>query len=129
MGIVSMVKEHKQFRIFDAVLQELIDLHTQTRCGCEHPACRKCRDDRAIESTIEMGLKAHDPLDDTERKQFEALRRMFFHMMPDKSPDTYFISGEAGTKDDNRLPEYVSICPAMGAGFSMMYKKVDNDAV
>jgi len=75
-----------------------------------------------------MGLKAHDPLNDDERKKFEALRWMFFHMMPDKSPDTYFISGEAGPKDDNRLPEYVSICPAMGAGFSLMYKKVSNDA-
>jgi hypothetical protein len=50
---------------------------------------------------------------------------MFFHMMPDKSPDTYFISGEAGPKDDNRLPEYVSICPAMGVDFSVMYKKVE----
>jgi len=117
------------YNTFKEVLQELIDLHEQTRCGCGHPACRKCRDDRAIESTIATGLRSDDPLDDTERKQFEALKRMFFHMMPDKSPDTYFISGEAGSKDDNRLPEYVSICPAMGVGFSVMYKKVDNDAV
>ena len=111
--------------IFKQVLEELIDLHEQTRCVCEHLACRKCRDDRAIEATIAMGLRADDPLDDTERKQFEALKRMFFHMMPDKSPDTYFISGEAGPKDDNRLPEYISICPAMGVDFSVMYKKVE----
>jgi len=115
--------------IFNEVLQELIDLHEQTRCGCENPVCRKCRDDRAIEGTIAAGLIADDPLDDTERKQFEALRWMYFHMMPEKSPETYFICGEAGPKDDNRLPEYVSICPAYGVAFSEMYRKVNNDAV
>ena len=109
--------------IFEQVLQELIDLHEQTRCGCENPACQKCRDDRQIEYVIAMGQRADDPLDDTERKQFEVLKKIFFHSMPDKSPDTYFISGEAGSKDDNRLPEYVSICPAMGVDFSVMYER------
>ena len=111
------------YDIFGVILQELIDLHEQTRCGCEHPACRKCRDDQQIEYTIAMGLRADDPLDETERKQFEALKRIFFHSMPDKHPDAYFISGEGGSKDGNRLPEYVSICPAMGAGFSVLYRK------
>ena len=112
------------FNVFDKVLQELIDLHEQTRCGCGDLACRKCRDDMYIEDTIAMGLKMDDPLDDTERKRFEALRWMFFHMMPEKSPDTYFICGEGGSRDEDTLPEYVFICPAYGVGWSMPYKKV-----
>ena len=110
--------------IFDDVIQELIDLHEQTRCGCEHPACRKCRDDRQIEYNIAMGLRAEDPLSDKERSQFETLKKIFFHSMPEKYPDTYFICGEAGSKDDDRLPEYISICPAYGVGWSILYKKV-----
>ena len=121
--------KHEQFNILVTVLQKLIDLHEQTQCGCEHPACRKCRDDRAIESTIAMGLRSDDPLDDIERKQFEVLKKMFFHTIPDRMPDTYFISGEAGEKNTNGLPEYVSICPAYGVGFSVLYKRVDHDVV
>jgi len=117
----------RTFNVFDKVLQELIDLHEQTRCGCGDPVCRKCRDDRQIEETIAMGLSMDDPLDETDRKRFEALRWMFFHMMPEKSPETYFICGEAGSKDEDRLPEYISICPAYGVGWSILYKKVDND--
>jgi len=109
--------------IFDDVLQELIDLHEQTRCGCGNPVCRKCRDDRQIEYNIAMGLRANDPLDDTERSQFETLKKIFFHSMPEKYPDTYFISGEGGSKDEDRLPEYIFICPAYGAGHSVPYKR------
>lgn len=112
------------FNVFDKVLQELIDLHEQTRCGCDDLVCRKCRDDRHIEETITMGLSINDPLDETDRKRFEALRWMFFHMMPEKSPDTYFICGEGGSKDDNRLPEYIFVCPAYGADYSAPYKKI-----
>ena len=110
--------------IFDEVLQELIDLHEQSRCGCSEPACRKCLDDQHIEETIGKGLRANDPLDDTEREQFEVLKKMFYHMMPEKSPDTYFICGEGGSRDEDTLPEYVFICPAYGVAWSMPYKKV-----
>lgn len=70
-----------------------------------------------------------EPLNETEREQFEVLKKMFFHTIPERMPGVYFISGEAGEKDANGLPEYVSICPAMGVGFSVMYKRVDKDAI
>ena len=32
--------------------QELLDRYTQTRCGCGHPACKRCRDDRDTEAVL-----------------------------------------------------------------------------
>ena len=113
--------------IFDDVLQELIDLHEQTRCGCSEPTCRKCRDDAHIEDTIGKGLRLIDPLDNTEREQFEVLKKMFYHTVPEKMPDTYFICGDGGSKDDNNLPEFIFICPAYGVGHSAVYKRNDNE--
>jgi len=69
------------------------------------------------------------PLGETEREQFEVLKKMFFHTIPERMPDTYFISGEVGEKNEHGLPEYVSICPAYGVGFSVLYKRVDHDVV
>lgn len=113
----------RTFNVFDKVLQELIDLHEQTRCGCDDPVCRKCRDDQHIEETIAMGLSMDDPLEETDRKRFEALKWMFFHMMPEKSPETYFICGEAGSKNDNNLPEKIMVCPAYGVDFFEVYMR------
>jgi len=69
------------------------------------------------------------PLDEKEREQFEVLKKMFFHTIPERMPDTYFICGEGGERNDHGLPEYVAICPAYGVGFSVFYKRVDNDVV
>lgn len=109
--------------VFQDVLQELIDLHEQTRCGCGYPYCSLCRIDEQVEDTISKGLRADKPLNNQEREQFEALKKMFQHTFPDKFPDTYFVSGEAGYKDESGLPEYVSICPAYGVGYSVLYRK------
>ena len=70
-----------------------------------------------------------NPLNETEREQFEVLKKMFFHTIPERMPDTYFISGEVGEKNEHGLPEYISVCPAYGLDFSVMYKRVDNDVV
>ena len=35
----------------------------------------------------------------------------------------YFICGYGGAVDDNGLPERLSVCPAMGVGFSVTYLK------
>lgn len=32
--------------------QELLDRYTQTRCGCGHPACGRCWDDKVTESVL-----------------------------------------------------------------------------
>jgi len=109
--------------IFNDVLQDLIDRYERTRCGCGESKCKKCRSDRITEDVIEMGKKHNVPLDDTEREQFEALNKMFYHTVPEKMPDTYFISGEAGEKDEDGLPECISVCPAYGVGWSILYRK------
>lgn len=67
------------------------------------------------------------PLSDDEREQFEALKKMFYHIIPEKMPDTYFICGEGGSKDDNNLPEFILICPAYGVEYSVVYKKVKSN--
>jgi len=66
----------------------------------------------------------NNPLDDTEREQFELLKKMFLHRIPERMPDTYFICGDGGETDEDTLPEYIFICPAYGVGWSIPYKKV-----
>lgn len=56
-------------------------------------------------------------------KLYEKLDYKLRTEYPDKS-GYFFISGVSGTTDANGLPEYVSICPAYGADWSVHYKKV-----
>lgn len=93
--------------IFDDVLQELIDLHEQTRCGCGHPACNRCNDGVHIEETIGKGLRS---------------KHKFRHM-----PDTYFICGDGGFDHDSGLPEYIFVCSMHGSGHSAIYKRIDTE--
>ncbi len=73
--------------------------------------------------------KDNEPLSGTEREQFELLKKMFFHRVPERMPDTYFICGDGGETDDDMLPEYIFVCPAYGVGWSIAYKKVNDNAV
>jgi hypothetical protein len=63
-------------------------------------------------------------ISDKEFKQFETLKTMFRHAMAENS-GVYYICGESGHKDDNGLPEGISVCPAYGADFNttVMYRK------
>jgi len=47
-----------------------------------------------------------------EYKLFQIYRKIFRHSYPELS-GSYFISGEAGEKDQNGLPEAVTFAPAM----------------
>lgn len=51
-------------------------------------------------------------------KQAMILRRLF----PEKYPDTLFISGVLGNKDQNNMPERLLVCPAFGVDFSYVYE-------
>lgn len=51
-------------------------------------------------------------------KQAMILRRL----SPDKFPDTLFISGILGEKDQNNMPEKLLVCPAYGVDFSYIYE-------
>ena len=50
-------------------------------------------------------------------KQAMILRRL----NPENFPDTYFICGEAGEKDQNGMPGKVFVAPAYGVDFSYEY--------
>lgn len=50
-------------------------------------------------------------------KQAMILRRL----NPENFPDTYFICGEAGKKDQNGMPQKIMVAPAYGVDFSYEY--------
>lgn len=51
-------------------------------------------------------------------KQAMMLRRL----LPEKFPDTLFISGVLGKRDQNNMPESITVCPAFGVDFSYVYQ-------
>lgn len=51
-------------------------------------------------------------------KQAMMLRRL----LPETFPDTLFISGVLGKRDQNNMPESITVCPAFGVDFSYVYK-------
>ena len=51
-------------------------------------------------------------------KQALILRRLD----PEKFPDTFFITGAYGNRDQNNMPDRVTICPAYGVDFSYVYE-------
>lgn len=51
-------------------------------------------------------------------KQAMILRRL----APEKFPDTLFISGVLGNRDQNNMPEKILVCPAYGVDFNYVYE-------
>lgn len=81
-------------------------------------------------STNVMTEHGHDCVDtartlrrlvDLCNTQAMILRRL----APDKFPNTYFIHGEAGSKDNNGMPEKILVVPAYGVDFSYVYQRTD----
>lgn len=58
-----------------------------------------------------------------EYELFQKLNKIFVHANADKYQGVYFICGEGGEKDEMGLPEFISVCPAMGLDGFAMYKK------
>jgi hypothetical protein len=46
-------------------------------------------------------------------------------LTPENHPDTLFIHGVLGEKDDNGMPEKLAVVPAYGVDFSYIYKRTD----
>ena len=46
-------------------------------------------------------------------------------LSPDKHPDTYFISGESGDKDQNGMPKRIWVVPAYGLDWHMVYERTE----
>lgn len=57
------------------------------------------------------------------RELTDVQTRILQHTYPDKS-GRYFISGHGGDVDENGLPDRVSICPAYGCDWSVIYRRV-----
>ena len=53
---------------------------------------------------------------------YDAAMRIVRSTYPDKFPDTYFICGELGEKDVNKMPQKIMVCPAYGLDFSYVYE-------
>lgn len=54
-------------------------------------------------------------------KQQQIIRRVY----ADRFPNTWFVCGEMGEKDQNGLPQYIDVCPAYGVGWYQVYEKTD----
>lgn len=55
---------------------------------------------------------------------YQRERDRFKHTHPEMT-GAYFLSGGHGEKDDNMLPEFVTIVPAYGAAWEQIYQKTD----
>jgi hypothetical protein len=54
-------------------------------------------------------------------KQQKIIRRVYV----DHFPDTYFVCGESGNKDQNGLPDRIEVCPAYGVDWTQVYERTD----
>lgn len=66
-------------------------------------------------------LEQHETIERLKEKcdqQAMILRRL----MPDKFPDTLFISGVLGQRDKNNMPEKLMVVPAYGVDFCYIYE-------
>ena len=59
---------------------------------------------------------------DKEYELFAKLKKIWFHTQPDKT-GSFFICGEAGNSDEHGLPEFILVCPQMGANITAVYKR------
>lgn len=54
-------------------------------------------------------------------KQQVIIRRIYAEQLP----DTWFVCGEIGEKDENNLPKYIEVCPAYGTDWSQIYERTE----
>lgn len=64
-------------------------------------------------------LKEIERLREKCDKQATILRRI----NPENFPGIYFITGEAGVKDQNGMPETLYVVPSYGVDFSYVYER------
>ena len=95
--------------------------------------------ERLIDAQVTVAARACDALDadvydalGDAVKEIERLREkctkqamILRRLTPENFPDTYFICGEAGEKDQNGLPAKIMVVPAYGVDWSMVYERTD----
>lgn len=55
---------------------------------------------------------------------YERERERYKHSYPEMT-GAFFLSGGRGTKDENGLPKFVTICPAYGCAWDQVYEKTE----
>ena len=83
---------------------------------------------RDLTSTALDYLAAEGQAQENLERALEAEKRLAVYQSVIRSlyPEIsgyYFICGYGGATDDNGLPERLSVCPAMGVGWSVTYTK------
>jgi len=79
------------------------------------------------EARIILSKLLNDAADELEAqldllaKQQKIIRRIYAEQLP----DTWFVCGEHGEKDQNNLPRYIEVCPAYGVDWSQLYERTD----
>lgn len=70
---------------------------------------------------------AYDAVAEIERLREKCNQQamMLRRLNPEKFPDTLFISGIMGEKDNNNMPEKILVVPAYGVDFSYVYVRTD----
>lgn len=95
--------------------------------------------DRIEDARITVSARARDASDAEvyavlvdAAKEIERLRgkcdgqaMILRRLSPDKHPDTYFISGESGDKDQNGMPKCIWVVPAYGLDWHMVYERTE----
>jgi hypothetical protein len=91
-----------------------LDLHFQKLQKAEW-ACYAC---------MEKSKAAADEIERLKKKcdyQASVLRRL----TPEKFPNTIFISGTLGERDQNNMPQKLLVVPAYGVDFSYIYERTE----
>lgn len=99
---------------------ELQDLIKRLRQGVKS----KPLNDWDFDATEDDMMSAADELEeilDLLAKQQKIIHRIYVEHFP----DTYFVCGEHGEKDQNGLPKYIEVCPAYGVDWSHIYERTD----
>ena len=79
------------------------------------------QDWNAIEHDMASAANELEAILELLAKQQKIIRRIYVEHFP----DTYFVCGESGSKDQNGLPDRIEVCPAYGVDWSQIYERTD----
>ena len=91
-------------------------------------ACHKKWECRSMEIELAQAsaklVEQQNEIDEL-RKLLEKQQVIIRRIYAEKLPDTWFVCGELGEKDQNGLPDRIEVCPAYGVGWTQLYQKTD----
>jgi len=92
-------------------------------------------DKSPVEQIAELAPQARIEMLEAENEKlrkgldiYQRERDRFKHNKPEIT-GAFFLSGGYGAKDDNMLPQIVTICPAYGCGWDQVYEKTDRTII